>query len=164
MYHLCVLYCRYLTSTSSLYSLYRVKIPQGSSTSKESVYSVEDVKLPYRKAVSSSARLDSSAKQCEMLYNVISRDKILLEDEEVILVGSVVKESSTKQIPVMLANRHSKTMKMLKGEKLKIVLNINTRTWVKYTEDPPYQNSETRITQDDIKVPNKYKEQVNTKQ
>lgn len=41
-----------------------------------------------------------------MLYNVIPRDKILLEDGEVILVGSVVKECSTK-IPVMLANLHS---------------------------------------------------------
>lgn len=35
---------------------------------------------------------------------------------------------------------------------------------MKYTEDPPHQNNETRITQDDMKVPNKYKEQVNTKQ
>ena len=67
------------------------------------VYSNEDVKLLVRTAIAFSARLDLPEESGWILYQVISRNKPLLENK-VMVVEAIVEVNDRSQEAVMLAN------------------------------------------------------------
>ena len=66
----------------------------GSKTSGETkIYTVDSVKLPPRTAISCAAKLIPSEPNEENLYQVISTEEVTPEEEEIVLVESIVKEN-----------------------------------------------------------------------
>ena len=93
------------------------------------VYSEEDVKLPGCTAIVFSARLDSPKESGGILYQVIPRNKPLLENE-VMVVEAIVEGNDRSQVPIMLPNLSNKTVNVHKGVQLGTLLNIKTKRQV----------------------------------
>ena len=89
--------------------------------------SVDSVKLPPRTAISCAAKLIPSEPNEENLYQVISTEEVIPEEEEIVLVESIVKENEKGKIPVMLANLGKRTISVPKGERLGRVAPIRIR-------------------------------------
>ena len=138
-----------------------VEIPLGSKTSGETkIYTVDSVKLPPRTAISCAAKLIPSEPNEENLYQVISTEEVIPEEEEIVLVESIVKENEKGKIPVMLANLGNRTISVPKGERLGRVAPIRIRKQVKYIEKRPIKRSETTIDPRDINVPNEHRQEI----
>ena len=138
-----------------------VEIPLGSKTSGETkIYPVNSVKLPPRTAISCAAKLIPSEPNEENLYQVISTEEVIPEEEEIVLVESIVKENEKGKIPVMLANLGNRTISVPKGERLGRVAPIRIRKQVKYIEKRPIKRSETTIDPRDINVPNEHRQKI----
>ena len=60
---------------------------------------MDNIQLPPRTAVSCTARLDPTEQPMETLYLVIPTEEVIPEDEEVILVESVVRKNGKKEDP-----------------------------------------------------------------
>ena len=133
----------------------------GSKTSGETkIYTVDSVKLPPRSAISCAAKLIPSEPNEENLYQVISTEEVIPEEEEIVLVESIVKENVKGKIPVMLANLDNRTISVPKGERLGRVAPIRIRKQVKYIEKRPIKRSETTIDPRDINVPNEHRQRI----
>ena len=138
-----------------------VEIPLGSKTSGETkIYTVDSVKLPPRTAISCAAKLIPSEPNEENLYQVISTEEVIPEEEKILLVESIVKENEKGKIPVMLANLGNRTISVPKGERLGRVAPIRIRKRVKYIEKRPIKRSETTIDPRDINVPNEHRQKI----
>ena len=138
-----------------------VEIPLGSKTSGETkIYTVDSVKLPPRTAISCAAKLILSELNEENLYQAISTEEVIPEEEEIVLVESIVKENEKGKIPVMLANLGNRTISVPKGERLGRVAPIRIRKQVKYIEKRPIKRSETTIDPRDINVPNEHRQKI----
>ena len=92
-----------------------MEIPLGSG--EINIYSVDNIKLPPRATVSFSVKSASTEQQNGTLHQIIPAEEILLENEDMVLVESVVRRNSTREISEMFASLGHKTVKWCKREK-----------------------------------------------
>ena len=144
----------------NLLTIKGLKIPLGRGTSRVmAVYSEEDVELPARTAIAFSARLDSPENSGGILYQIIPRNKSLLENE-VMVVEALVERNDRSQVPVMLANLSNKTVNVPKGVQLGTVLNIKTQRQVRNVKTRPCSDGKTIVNPDEIRVPQEHRRKI----
>ena len=124
------------------------------------VYSEEDVQLPAHTAIAFSTRLDTPEESGWILYQVIPRNKTLLENE-VMVVEAIVEGNDRSQVPVMLANLSNKTLNVPKSVQLGTLLNIKTKRQVRNVETQPCRDCKTIVNPDEICVPQEHRRKIN---
>ena len=136
----------------NLLTIKGVKILLGRGASRAiAVYSEEDGKLPASTAIVFSARFVSPEESSEILYQVIHRNKSLLENE-LMVVEAIVEGNDRSQVSVMLANLRNKTVNVPKGVQLGTLLNVKTKRQLGNFESRPCRDGKTIVNPDEIRV------------